>query len=243
MRHNSKRPTEYYRCFDQVPTTLSTPLLVEIKLLWIGLASGKGTQLLWSYCQQYVLYLSQASEYSGAARFPQHSQHIHDGWRGAIPDPPSGSAGSSRTGSTAHVRPQTPNPLLPQTSRSAATGCLLGEGQELTPSPWYPPYCSVTCESNHRGQQLTQIAARSIPEGWELSQDMNNTQPRCPSPRGLMASKQSKIYFTQCDTCSPGRLEKQKHVSRRAESLLSARLCLCSISSKISPRTAAPNTW
>lgn len=150
MRHNSKRPTEYYRYFSQMPTTLL--LFLEIKLLRMGLASHKWAQpKLCCYCQQYVLYLSQASEYYKAARFS--SQHIHDGLRCAIPNPWSGSAKNSRSsahrvmrlrmGRTGHVWPQTPKTLLVQealfveadgrwswgqTSKSAVKWCLLGEG-------------------------------------------------------------------------------------------------------------------
>lgn len=214
MRHNSKRPTEYYTCFYQVPTTLSTLLLLEIKLLATGLASGKASQLLWSYCQQHVVYPSQASEYSRAARFAQHSQHTHDGCRHAILDPP--------CGSTAHVWPRTPSRLLPQTSSSALKR---GKAKNSPPAPCHTAGLPGVPWGTHRGQLW--VAACSIPEGWKLSHDVNHTQPRCPWPRALVACQLSKIYFAQCDTCSPGRLKKQKkHVSRRAEILLSvARAC------------------
>lgn len=44
-------------------------LFLEIKLLWMGLASRKWAQLLCCYCQQHILYVSQATEYYKAARF------------------------------------------------------------------------------------------------------------------------------------------------------------------------------
>lgn len=78
MRHNSKRPAEHYRCFYQVPKALSTLSLLEMRLLWTGLAFGKGAQLLWSYCQQRVLYLSQASEYCTAqSAYPWWMETCH----------------------------------------------------------------------------------------------------------------------------------------------------------------------
>lgn len=229
-RHNSERPTGYYRCFYQVPTTLSTLLLLQIKLLWTGLASGKGAELLWSYCQQYVLYPSQASDYCRAARFAQHSQHIHAGWGHGIPDPPSGS--------TAHVWPRTPNPCSQGPAALQAQAVSWEKARNSLP---HPAVCHTAGSpvNQTRGQQLTRIAAHSLSEGWKLSQDMNHTQPRCPSPLGLVASQLSKIYFAQRNTCSPGRLKKQKMCIKKNRDLsLSS---LCSISNETSHRTAAPN--
>lgn len=44
--------------------------------------------------------------------------------------------------------------LTHQTRCSLQLQSLLGEGQELSPSPCCLPHCRVTCVFNHRGQQL-----------------------------------------------------------------------------------------
>lgn len=230
MRHNSKRPTEYYRCFYHVPSTLSTLSLLEIKLLWTVLASGKGAQLLWSCSQQYVLYPSQASEYSRAARFAQHSQHIHDGWRRAIP--------------TLHLAAQhtcdlDTNPAAPTEQQLCRDRLSPGRGTRTLPSTLLSATLQGHLWIEPQRPAALPTAAGSTPEGWKLSQDMNHTQPRCPPPRGLVASKLSKIYFAQRDTWSPGRLKKQKpSIKKTWEPSLSS---LCSISNKTSHRTAAAN--
>lgn len=239
-RHNSKRPTGYYRWFYQVPTTLSTLLLLEIKLLWTGLASGKGAQLLWSYCQQYVLYPSQASEYCRAARFAQHSQHIHAGWGRAIPDPPSGSTGSGRAGSTAQVWPRTPTPC---SQGPAALQVQPVSWEKARNSLLHPAVCHT---AGSPGNQTTE--ASSSPRSLHAPSLKDGSCHKAWTTHSHAVLRHwawwhpnyQTFISPNTTTCSPGRLEKQKMCIKKSRDPSLSSLCLCSISNKTSHRTAAP---
>lgn len=147
----------------------------------------------------------------------EHSQHIHEGWSRATPDPPCGTAGQ-HTCDLRHQRHCSHSPaalrlqdMSWERARSSALHLL---------SATLQCYLGI----KHRGQQLTRIAV---------------TRHEQHTTTGLAGIQTIKNLFCPTQHLVFRKVKKTKtHTKKSQDSSLRS---LCSISSKTLHRTAAPN--